>query len=622
MGEGFAGKILNIDLSESTITSETIDVHEVEDYIGGKGYAAKLLWDRTPADFDPLGPQNIVIFATGPLTGTLCPSTRMCIVTKSPLTGIFNDSYVGGHFGHELKFAGYDVLIIGGRAEKPVYLWIDDENIEIQNADWLWGKNTFETEEKIKGKYADRTIRVASIGPAGERLVRYALVNIDLYRQAARGGIGAVMGSKNLKAIAVRGNVPIEMKDPEKFEQLAFEAYEAIKNNENLYTMKRWGTSRSVIVSSDQCLYPTRNHQEATFGGAENLSGESMERKLWIKRRACFNCPVHCGHLSLVRSSDYKGTVVEGVEYETTAMLGSDCGVDNLAAVAHANMLCDKLGLDTISAGATIAWAMECYERRLLTNKDTNGLKLSFGNHKAMNRIIVKIAKREGLGDLLAEGVRRASEKIGKGSEKFAMHVKGLELPGWGIRAAPSMGLAYATADRGGCHQRAWPIAYELGSRTPYGKSIERYSPEGVAFATKYDQDLVAALYSLVACDFATGAIGTGQYINLLNAATGWNYSPERFMETGERIWNLTRVFNSRAGTQKEDDTLPPRIFEDPLPSGIARGRKLPKENFEKMIREYYEVRGWDFETGMPTCEKLRKLRLGNIVKQMGDCTY
>lgn len=619
MGEGFAGRILNVDLSERKIVKQPLETEKINEFIGGKGYAARLLWEGTPPNSDSLDPQNIIIFATGPLTGTLCPSTRMCIVTKSPLTGTFNDSYVGGHFGHEMKFAGYDFLVISGKAEQPVYLWINNESVEIKDGGWLWGKDTFETEERIKGKHKDRTIRVACIGPAGEKLVRYALVNIDLYRQAARGGIGAVMGSKNLKAVAVRGSNTIEVEDPEYFKQLAFEAYEATDTNESLYTMKRWGTGRSVIFSSNQCLYPTKNYQEATFEGAESLSGESMERKIWVKGKACFNCPIHCGHLAVVKTSDYTGTIVEGVEYETTAMLGADCGIDNLAAVTYANMLCDKLGLDTLSTGGVVAWAMECFERGILTEKDTSGITLNFGNHKAMNKMILQIAKREGIGDLLAEGVKRASQKIGQGSDGFAMHVKGLELPGWAIRAAPSMGLAYATADRGGCHQRAWPIKYDLGSKTPDGKTLERYSPQGKAFVTKHDQDLIAALYSLVACDFATGAIGTARYIKLLNAATGWTYTKEQFMETGERIWNLIRAFNIREGTRKENDTLPPRIFEEPLPSGIAKGKKLPKVNFEKMRREYYKLRGWNAETGMPTYEKLKKLGLENVAKQLSN---
>lgn len=617
MGEGFAGRILHVDLSMRKIVKECLETDKIKDYIGGKGYAARLLLERTPANCAPLGPENIVIFATGPLTGTLCPSTRMCIVTKSPLTGTFNDSYVGGHFGNELKSAGYDFIVMSGKAQDPVYLWINDEDVELHEAEWLWGDDTFETEEKIKKKHGDRTIRVACIGPAGERLVRYALVNIDLYRQAARGGIGTVMGSKNLKAIAVRGSGSIEVRNQEEFEHLALEGYGAIDSNEGLYSMKRWGTGRAVLFPSDQSLYPTRNYQTATFKGAENFSGEAMEREIWVKRKACFNCPIHCGHLAVVKSSDYAGAIVEGIEYETTAMLGADCGVDNLAAVTYANMLCDKLGLDALSTGATIAWAMECYEKGILTDKDTDGLKLNFGNHKAMNEMIARIGRRVGLGDLLADGVKIASEKVGKGSTKFAMHVKGLELPGWAIRAAPSMGLAYATADRGGCHQRAWPISYELGAKTPDGKLSERYNPEGKAFGIKHDQDLNAALYSLIACDFSTGAIGTARYVNLLNAATGWSYDAETFIETGERIWNLIRIFNLREGIESRDDTLPPRIFEEPLPSGLAQGRKLSRADFEKMKREYYELRKWDPQSGVPLHEKLKELKLEDFAKQL-----
>jgi aldehyde:ferredoxin oxidoreductase len=611
------GKILKIDLTSGKITKENLDLNTVEKYIGGKGYAAKLLWDMTPAGVDPLGPENTLIFATGPLTGTLCPSTRMCVVTKSPLTGTYNDSYVGGHFGNELRFAGYDYLAIVGESETPSYLWIDDDKVEIKDASWLWGKDTFETEEKLRERHEDRTIRVACIGPAGEKLVKYACVNVDLYRQAARGGGGTVMGSKRLKAVAVRGTGTVETKDRSRFEQLAAEAYAAIETNEGLYTMKRWGTGRSVIFSSDQSLYPTRNYQSETFEGVENLSGEAMERELWVKRKACFNCPIHCGHLAVVKSGEYAGTVVEGIEYETTALLGADCGVDDLAAVANANMLCDKLGLDALSTGGSIAFAMECYEKGILTEKETDGLKLRFGNHGAMNKMIVKIAKREGIGDLMAEGVRIASEKIGKNSERFAMHVKGLELPGWAIRGAPSMGLAYATADRGGCHQRAWPISYELGSKTPDGQISERFNPQGKALGTKFDQDIGASLYSLIACDFSTGAIGTQRYIDLLNAATGWTYDKDKFMEAGERIWNLIRAFNVREGITKKDDTLPPRIFEDALPAGIAKGKVVPRKDFERMLDEYYQLRGWDVKTGVPTYETLKKLGLEDIARQL-----
>jgi len=606
---GFGGKILSIDLGNGKVEAVPVDPDDIRDFIGGKGYAAKLLWNHTSPKVDPLGPGNVIILATGPLTATRVPATgRMCFVTKSPLTDTYNDSHVGGHFASEMKYAGYDFIIIKGKSVSPVFIYIKDEDIQIRDASTLWGKDSFETEEKIKDMLNDKRIRVASIGPAGENLVRYACVNIDLYRQAGRGGVGAVMGSKNLKAIAVKGSGFIKVHDPGTFDKYVEECYDAIEADENLYTMKRWGTGRSVAWSSDQSLYPTRNYHSATFKGAENLTGEEMERKIWIKRRACFGCPIHCGHLAVTRgSSGYPRAVVEGVEYETTALLGADCGIDDIEAVTYANMLCDRLGLDTLSTGGTIAWAMECYEKGLITDEKTEGLELKFGNAKAMIAMIKKIAYRKGFGNLLAEGVKIASEKIG--GKEFAMHVKGLELPGWAIRAAPSMGLAYATADRGGCHQRAWPISYDLGSKTPDGKVLERFSPEGKASPTKYQQDVTASLYSLIACDFSTGTIGVDRYVSLLNAATGWNYDKKKFIEIGERIWNLIRLYNIREGITKKDDSLPERIHSDPLPDGVARGKKLPKKNFDIMLREYYEARGWD-ENGVPKKETLERLGL------------
>jgi len=613
---GFSGKILSINLKNGSTKTVPLDTDSIRDFIGGKGYAAKLLWENTKPKIDPLGSENIIILATGPLTATRIPATgRMCFVTKSPLTYTYDDSHVGGHFASEMKYAGYDFIIIKEKAESPVYIYIKDKDVQIFDAASLWGKDSFETEERIRDTHNDRRIRVASIGPAGENLVRYACVNIDLYRQAARGGVGAVMGSKNLKAIAVRGSGFIDVHDPDKFDRYVEEAYNAIETDKNLYTMRRWGTGRSVAWSSSQSLYPTKNYQSATFRGAEKLSGEEMERKIWIKRKACFGCPIHCGHLAVIRgNSKYSGSVVEGVEYETTALLGADCGIDDLEAVTYANMLCDKLGLDTLSTGGTIAWAMECYERGLITDEETSGLELKFGNNEAMIKMIEAIAYRKELGNILAEGVKKASEKIG--GKEFAMHVKGLELPGWAIRAAPSMGLAYATADRGGCHQRAWPISYDLGSKTPDGKILERFSTEGKVYPTKYQQDVTASLYSLIACDFATGTIGIDKYINLLNAATGWSYNKEEFIKTGERIWNLIRLYNIREGLGKKDDNLPERIHNDPLPEGVAKGKRLPKKDFDKMLSMYYELRGWD-ENGVPKKETLEKLGLKDVIKKI-----
>jgi len=614
---GYAGHILDVDLTNEKI--KRIATNEYSDtglFIGGKGLGAITLWKELKPEVDPLSPDNILMFLTGPLTGTLCPGTRMCVVTKSPLTGTFCDSYVGGHLGAEFKFAGYDALIIRGKSESPSYLWIKDDDVDVCDAERLWGLDTFQTEEKIRQVQEDPCVRVACIGAAGERLVRFAHINTERYRQAGRGGTGAVMGSKNLKVVAVRGTGKIHFHNLDEFNQLTREAYSVLLKNYTIRARRRWGTARSVLFASDQDLYPTKNYQEATFEGAENLSAEVMEKRLWVKHKACHGCPVNCGKLGVIRSGPYKGTVIDGIEYETTAMLGANCGISNYEAVAHANMLCDKLGLDTISVGNVIAYAMECYERGILTEKDTDGLELKFGNEKGMIELLKRIAHRNGLGDLLAEGVKLFSEKVGEKGQSFAMHVKGLELPGWGARAAPGMGLAYATADRGGCHTRAWPIDYETSGVAPNGSRIGRYSASKKAQIVKNQQDYGVAGDCLVACWFVRSAIGAERYVRMVNAATGMKMTADAFIKTGERIWNLIRMFNTRQGFTARDDTLPERMLAEPLPSGVAKGHKLTQATLSHMLGEYYELRGWDKSTGIPTKEKLRELKLDFVKSQ------
>ena len=612
--EGYVGKILRIDLTSKKIhIVRTENYFNIDLFIGGKGLAAYTLWKELKTGIDPFSEDNLLVFATGPLTGTLCPGTRMCIATKSPLTGLFCDSYVGGHLGAEIKMAGYDAVIIGGKSEKPVYIWIHDENVEICNAENLWGLDAFRTEERIRKEKGDMTIRVACIGPAGERLVRFAHVNVDRYRQAGRGGAGAVMGSKNLKALAVKGTGAIPIYNVEEFIEKAKEAHRAVLENETAKARKRWGTARTIIFTADQDLLPTRNFREATFEAAENLSAEVLEKRFWIKHKACHSCPINCGKLGVVRSGRYAGTVVEGIEYETLALIGANCGIGNYEAVAYANLLCDMLGLDTISTGNVIAFAMECYEEGILTEKETEGLKLNFGNEESAIRLIEKIARREGLGDLLAEGVKRASEKLNSRCRRFAMHVKGLELPGYDVRASPGMGLAYVTADRGGCHTRSWPISYEISGKAPDGTVIDRYSTEKRAYIVKRQQDETTACDTLVACWFLKTAVGNKRYVGMLNAAAGMKLTVEEFLAVGERIWNLTRLFNIREGLRKEDENLPNRAFEDPIPSGIAKGRKLEKSQLEYMLREYYAIRGWD-ESGIPRKEKIKQLKLDYLV--------
>jgi aldehyde:ferredoxin oxidoreductase len=611
MSYGYAGKTLKVDLTSQRIRKMSTEQYfDVELFVGGKGFGAFALWRELKPHVDPFSPENILVFATGPLTGTLCPSVRMCIITKSPLTNTFCDSHIGGHLGVEIKFAGYDVIIVQGKSERPVYLWINDEEAEICDAKHLWGLDTFQTEEKLREERRDPTVRVACIGPAGENLVKFALVNTERYRHAGRGGVGAVMGSKNLKALAVKGSGQIRIHNLEVFIQVAREAREAVLKNKTIRARRRWGTTRSVLYSSDQDLFPTRNFSEATFEEAENLSADVFEKRFWVKHKACHGCPVNCGKLGVVRSGGYAGTVVEGAEYETATLLGANCGISNHEAVAHANMLCDKLGLDTISTGNVIAFAMECYEKGILTSKETNGLQLNFGNEEALIEMIQKIATREGFGNLLADGVKRLSEKLGEKTHDFAMQVKGLELPGWGVRAAPGTGLAYATADRGGCHMRAWTIGYEVSGMAADGSPIDRYSIEKRAELVKSLQDYYAACDCLVACQFVKDAVGKERYVQMLNAATGMKITVDEFVSVGERIWNLVRMFNVREGFSRRDDTLPKRILTEPLPSGIAKGRKLTQSQLDKMLDEYYQLRGWDIQTGTPSKEKLRELKL------------
>lgn len=611
MSYGYAGKILEADLtSQKTQEVSTESYFDIKSFIGGKGLGALALWKELKPHTDPFSPENILVFSTGPLTGTPCPSVRMCIVTKSPLTHTFCDSHVGGHLGPEIKFAGFDAIIVRGESESPVYLWVNNEEVEICDAKHLWGQDTFQTEEKIRTERKDLTIRVACIGPAGEHLVKFALINTERYRQAGRGGVGAVMGSKNLKALAVKGSGQIRFQNLEAFTQVAEEAREAVLENKTIRARRRWGTTRSVLYSSDQDLFPTRNFSEAIFEGAENLSAEVFEKLFWVKHKACYGCPVNCGKLGVVRSGSYAGTVVEGAEYETAALLGANCGISNHEAIVYANMLCDKLGLDTISTGNVIAFAMECYEKGILTPKETDGLQLNFGNEEALTRVIPKIAKREGVGNLLADGVKRLSEKLGEKTRDFAMHVKGLELPGWGVRAAPGMGLAYATADRGGCHMRAWTISHEVSGVAPDGTTIDRYSIERRAEIVKAQHDYFAACDSLVACQFVKDIVGKERYVQMLSAATGMKMTVDEFVRVGERTWNLVRMFNVREGFTRKDDTLPKRILTEPLPSGIAKGQRLTRAQLSQMLDGYYKLRGWNIQTGIPGREKLRELEL------------
>jgi len=614
---GYTGRMLEVDLSTGDIKEVSTSRDDAERFIGGKGLGAKILYDTVDENVDPLSPENVLIFVTGPLTGTSMPTSgRFAIVTKSPLTGLFLDTQVGGYFGPEMKFAGYDAIIVRGRSEKPVYLSIFKEDIELKDAGHLWGKTTFETTHALRKELGDSKTRIAEIGPAGERLVKYAMINIDTYAQkerggqAGRGGAGAVMGSKNLKAVAVKAAVrgvgeSFRYADEEGFRKAVKSAFKKINENEFIKTKRRvYGTPVWVKPMSKLGILPTRNFQSGSFEHAEDISGERMRDTIVIKDKGCYACPILCGKHSLIKEGKYKGVELEGPEYELLALLGSNCYMGALDAVSKASFLVDELGLDGISTGNVLGFAMECYERGLLTREQLDGLDLGFGKDEPYVALIQKIAYRDGIGDMFAEGVKRAAEKIRKGAEDFAMHVKGMEFPGYDPRGSFGMGLAYATSDRGACHQRAWTVRAETE-----GALGERFSVEGRAGFVKEVQDERSAAFSLVVCDFAP--LDVSDFVELLRTATGFNYTPESYLLAGERIWNLTRLFNIREGVSRADDTLPKRVFE-PMKGGATDGVKLTKELFNKMLDEYYMLRGWSPE-GVPTDETLKRLGLSSI---------
>jgi aldehyde:ferredoxin oxidoreductase len=597
----YTGKVLKADLTKGKISVEELDAEIARKFIGGKGLGAKILYDSLEAGIEPLSPKNLLIFSSGPLTATLAPTSgRWAVVTKSPLTNIFLDCQVGGYFGAAMKLAGFDCIIAEGKADSPVYLWVHDETAEIKNAVDFWGKGCFETTKTMK-KRLGKNVSVATIGPAGERLVRYACISVDMYRQAGRGGAGAVMGSKNLKAVAVRSaGRRIEYTDPEGFRNAAKKALKVIQENSFVLLRRKYGTPIWVAPVNEAAILPTRNFSTGYFEHVDGISGETMRSKIFVKNGTCYNCSIRCWQYTQVKSGKYRVNELAGPEYETIALMGSNCGVESIEAIAYANLLCDDLGLDTISTGNTIAFAMECFEKGLL--KEQGGLELRFGNADAEIEMVKRIAYQKGFGKILAEGVRSASKRIGSQSEEFAMHVKGMEVPGYDPRGAFGMALAYATSDRGACHQRAWSVRAEIE-----GKLSPRYSTEGRAKFVKETQDERAICFSLVLCDFAP--LEVSNFVELLNRAIGLDLTVEDYLKTGERIWNLTRLFNVREGITRKDDGLPARFMVKPLPDGVAKGKVITKRILDKMLDEYYALRGWD-KNGIPKKEKLKELGL------------
>ncbi len=597
---GWIGKILRVNLTTGAVTKEPLNMRLAKQYIGARGLGTKYMTDEVDPKVDPLSPANKLIFAPGPFSGTFAPSAgRFNVITKGPLNGTIAASNSGGSFGSELKYAGYDMVILEGKSPKPVYLWINDDQVEIRDAAHIWGQQVPETTDLLRAE-TDEDAKVACIGPAGEKLVLFSCIMNEMHRAAGRSGVGAVMGSKNLKAIAVLGSGAVKVADGPAFKAAVMKARRKIQAHPVGGTgLKAYGTDVLVNILNQLGSLPTRNFRDGYYPTADKVGGESLSAKLLVRPKGCFSCIISCGRVTRVTDPKYAG-FGEGPEYESAWSFGPDCGIDDINAITKANFICNEMGLDTITMGATIACAMDLYEDGIITLKDT-GVPLNFGNAEAMVEMVRKTALGEGFGAKLALGSYRLAESYGH--PEYSMTTKKQEMPAYDPRGVQGIGLNYATGNRGGCHVRGYTIAVEvLGNPSKMDPTVT----EGKAGLTKTFQDLTAALDSSGACLFSTFGIGADELAEMLSALTGVDYSVEEFMKIGDRIWNLERLWNLKSGFTSANDTLPERLFKDPTPTGPAKGKV---NRLGEMLPEYYELRGWD-KNGVPTPEKLAELAL------------
>lgn len=594
---GYAGKILRVDLSRGSFKVKPLPNQMVKSYIGGNGFGVRILYDEAPPRIDPLSVENKLIFATGPLCGTAIPiAVKFGVFAKSPLTGILGESYSSGFFSEHLKKAGYDVLIIEGKSEKPVFLKIFDDEVEFCDASSIWGATCWDTEDVLRSDLGEKRLGILSIGPAGENLVKFACITSDRYRQAGRCGLGAVMGVKKLKAIAVHGSSGIEAANPDGVLEVAREIVEKSRSA-RVEHHRVYGTLGTLEIANVQEALPTRNWTYGFFEKAENVDADYMLKNTFVKDVGCLDrCPIKCGKYNVVKDGPFKGTAIVGPEYQSTYALGPNCFIDDLRAVIKANELCDKLGIDTISGGCTVAFAMECFEKGILSEEDV-GFKLKFGDPEASMRLLELIAYRRGIGDLLAEGSKRASEKLG--AEALAVQVKGLECPGYDARVLKGVALQYAVSSRGACHLRARAQVPELTG------VVDRLEVEGKGKLVKEREDLFTLFDSLIVCKFALPIFELPDIAKAYNYVTGIALTEKELLTIGERITNLERLFNVREGVTRKWDTLPEKIF-----SHSNQGLVTSRRELDTMLDEYYQLRGWDLETGKPTVEKLKELNL------------
>jgi len=600
--------LLFIDLSSGSIRKEGTSQHLLREYLGGDGLATRLFTKRMIPGMDAFDPRNVLVLAPGLFNGLPIPTSgKTVFLSKSPLTGTISESAMGGAIGSELKQAGYDAVVVEGKAASPMLILIDDDEVILEDASEYWGMFTRDASKAIRRREGD--FCAATIGPAGERLVRFAGIDCE-DRQAGRGGLGAVMGSKNLKALAVRGTGDLPVHRPREMERLALEWQDTMVKSAAFRDDTVYGTGEFLEwLNSERGVFPTRNWQESVFKDRKDIDPHSWAPKYSGRNKGCFSCTKACGKLFQVKEGRYAGTVLDGIEYETLYSLGSQCSNPDVEAVAKANELCDQFGMDTISTGVVIGFVMELVERDILSVEDV-GVECRFGNSPAVPEMVDLIGRREGLGRILGEGVMRASSIIGKGSDRYAMHVRGMEPPAYDVRGMKGLALAFMTSPRGACHLRSGAYALELLGKA-WRYTSGRHSAEGKGESVKGLEDLMTVYDSLGLCKFSRRFFWAETLPQMIQVALGWDYGVDTILLTGERTNNLKQLFNLKAGSTEETAYLPTRLRKEPIKEGASQGQLVSDEEMHAMLSDYYHHRGWD-DHGAPTVEKLRQLGIAH----------
>lgn len=619
MGFGYMGKILRVNLSDGTTSDFAVDPGTAQNYIGGAGFISRLLFDEVPAGTNPLGPDNKLIFMTGPVTGTRFPTSgRFVVGSKSPQTGLLTTATSSGFWGVELKKTGYDGIVFEGKSPKPVYLEMTDAGVSLKDASDIWGRDTYETQSALKEKLGKKRARVACIGSAGEKLAPTSCIINDEGRAAGRGGLGAVMGSKNLKAVACLGTQKIEVAADEFLVMMTKEVVKGVEEDPFAGFFTKWGTAMSMDMSWAAGDVPTKNWQQGTWEDGEpytRIGGARMaESILKPHAGACYNCPIRCCRWVEIPEGRFKYEG-PGAEYETLGAFGSMLLIDDLKAINWMGEMCNKAGLDTISAGATLAWAMEAFEKGAITKTDTGGIELTWGNVDAALEMLDKMCRVEGFGAILAQGSRQAAQKVGQGSEQYAIQVKGLEVPMHDPRCFFSLAVNYATGTRGACHVQGGSYMVELAVINPEAGlhyKQGRHDKKGKGLAAKVSQDMANVVNSTAICMFAGMAIPPSMMGLLLGITAGLGHNAATILQAGERIVNLQRAFSCREGLSRKDDILPKRLLT-PLPDGGAAGKAA---DLEFQLNEYYALRGWD-ENGIPKRDRLTWLGLADVADSL-----